>query len=196
MLSETFKLCICANGIEDISECYSNIIKNITAFEGRRLIFIDDESGRFETLMNGYENSTYIKDIESFDKTIEDLKPELNARLEQSGETSEQLFIVIPEFNGFFNMITDEQADFMRKIFKYIDSPKSGIYFICGFNVNGMKINDRLFMSLVVNAENYIICPDSYEKAYSKIETLSLIPSIKTKGCYFCTGSKTAEMRW
>lgn len=30
------------------------------------------------------------------------------------------------------DMITNEQAAFMRKVFQYIDAPQYGIYFICG----------------------------------------------------------------
>ena len=93
-------------------------------------------------------------------------------------------------------MITNEQAAFMRKVFQYIDAPQYGIYFICGFNVNGAKNNDRLFMSLVVNAENYILCPNCYENASAKIETLPLVPDVKSHSCYFCLKEKNVEIRW
>ena len=138
----------------------------------------------------------YISGATALDEFIEELKPELNARLEEPGRQHEQLFIVISEFNDFFDMITNEQAAFMRKVFQYIDAPQYGIYFICGFNVNGAKNNDRLFMSLVVNAENYILCPNCYENASAKIETLPLVPDVKSHSCYFCLKEKNVEIRW
>ena len=84
----------------------------------------------------------------------------------------------------------------MRKVFQYIDDPKYGIYFICGFDVNGEKNNDRLFMSLIVNAENYVICGNSYEKASQKIESLMAIRNVRQDSSYLCLKDKSVEIRW
>ena len=84
----------------------------------------------------------------------------------------------------------------MRKVFQYIDSPQYNICFVCGFNVNGEKNNDRLFMSLVVNAENYVLCSNCYENASAKIETLPLVSDVKSHSSYFCLGEKIVEIRW
>ena len=93
-------------------------------------------------------------------------------------------------------MITNEQADFFRLVFRHINSPDYGICFICGFNVNANKNNDSLFMSLIVNAENYLICPDAYDRASEKIEKLPVIHEIKQSKYYLCIDEKTAEIRW
>ncbi len=61
---------------------------------------------------------------------IDELKPQLNSRLENPNGQHEQLFIIVSEFNAFFGMITDEQAAFMRKVFQYIDSPEYQICFM------------------------------------------------------------------
>lgn len=196
LLSEDYKICICANDTESMTGCYGNVLKNIVQYDGRRLVFIDDDSGTYRNVTEEYPSCRYISGATALDAFIEELKPDLNARLEMNGESREQIFIVIAEFNGFFNMITDEQATFMRKVFQYIDSPQYGICFICGFDVNGDKNNDRLFMSLVVNAENYLICSNCYDKAASKIETLPIIQDAKTRSCYFCLKEKKVEVRW
>ena len=90
----------------------------------------------------------YIRGTTALDSFIEDLKPELNLRLEKPDEQHEQLFIIISEFNAFFDMITNEQAAFMRKVFQYIDSPQYNICFVCGFDVNGEK-NELSYINTV-----------------------------------------------
>lgn len=195
-LSEDYKICICANDTGSMAECYRNVLRNIVQYDSRRLVFIDNENGTFRNVTKEYPSCRYISGAIALDTFIEELKPDLNARLETNGEPREQIFIVIAEFNEFFNMITDEQAAFMRKVFQYIDSPQYGICFICGFDVNGDKNNDRLFMSLVVNAENYLICSNCYDKAALKIETLPIVQDAKSHSCYFCLKEKNVEVRW
>lgn len=195
-LSEDYKVCICANDTDSLGKFYGTILMNIAQYSNRRLVFIDDDNGTFRNIVDECSSCQYISGATALDEFIEELKPELNARLEEPGRQHEQLFIVISEFNDFFDMITNEQAAFMRKVFQYIDAPQYGIYFICGFNVNGAKNNDRLFMSLVVNAENYILCPNCYENASAKIETLPLVPDVKSHSCYFCLKEKNVEIRW
>lgn len=195
-LSEDYKVCICANDTESLGKFYRNILMNISQYSNRRLVFIDDDNGTFRNIVDECPLCQYVSGATALDAFIEELKPELNARLEAPEEQHEQLFIVVSEFNDFFNMITDEQAAFMRKVFQYIDAPQCGICFMCGFNVNGDKNNDRLFMSLVVNAENYILCPNCYDKASAKIETLPLVPDAKSLSCYFCLKEKNVEIRW
>ncbi len=195
-LSEDYKLCSCANSREQLMAFYDAVLSNAVQYSNRRIVFIDDDSRTFESVVDGYSACQYISGSTALDRFIEELKPELNARLEEPTGQHEQLFIVVSEFNDFFDMITNEQAAFMRKVFQYIDSPQYGIFFLCGFNVNGEKNNDRLFMSLVVNAENYVLCPDCYETASAKIETLPLVSDVKSHSCYFCLKEKNVEIRW
>ncbi len=192
----SYRLGVCAEDMSAMEECYRNILKNITAFENRRLVFIDDESASFEGVAKEFSNCRYINGVSAIDSFIDDIKPELNTRLSEENARAEQLFIVIAEYNKFFAMITDEQAAFMRKVLKYMDSPQYGIFFICGFDVNGEKSNDGLFVSLLVNTDNHLICPYSYEKASSKIETLPIISDLKQNNCYLCIDDKSVAIRW
>lgn len=195
-LSEDYKVCVCANSTEQLMSFYRTVLPNVTPYSNRRLVFIDNDSRTFENIVDGCSDSLYISGSAALDRFIEELKPELNSRLEEPAGQYEQLFIVVSEFNSFFDMITNEQAAFMRKIFQYIDSPQYRICFLCGFNVNGEKNNDRLFMSLVVNAENYVLCPDCYVAASTKIESLPLVSDVKSHSCYFCLKEKNVEIRW
>lgn len=195
-LSKDYKLCICANDNLNLGEFYRTLFMNISQYNNRHLVFIDDEKCTFKDIADNKSTCQYISGTVAFDEFIEELKPELNARLEKVDEQWKQLFIVISEFNDFFDMISNEQAAFMRKVFQYIDNPQYRIYFICGFNVKGAKNNDRLFMSLVVNAENYIFCPNSYENAFEKIEKLPLVREVDCHSCYFCLKEKNVEIRW
>ncbi|MBR3722526.1 MAG: hypothetical protein IKN12_07135, partial [Selenomonadaceae bacterium] len=195
-LLEGHKLGICADDLVGLDECYRNIFKSITSFDRRRLVLINDESSSFVNLSKEFSSCMYISGVSALDGFIDDIKPELNARLTEKEAREEQLFIVISEYNKFFSMITDEQAAFMRKVMQYIDSPQYGIYFICGFDVNGDKSNDRLFMSLLVNTDNHLICPFSFEKASSKIESLPVITDPKPTNCYFCVDDKNVAIRW
>ena len=195
-LIDGYKLGICSDDMSGMEECYRNIIKNIISFDNRRLVFIDDESSTFRNLSTEFPSCMYIDGVSSLDNFINDIKPELNARLSEEDARKEQLFIVISEYNRFFSMITDEQAAFMRKVLQYIDSPQYGIYFICGFDANGEKSNDRLFVSLLVNTETHLICPYSYEKASSKIETLPIVNDLKPNNCYLCIDDKSVAIRW
>lgn len=195
-LSEEYKVCVCANDTSQMGEFYNTMLQSITQYSNRRFVFIDDDNGTFRSVLEAHPECQYISGITAFDSFIEDLKPELNLRLEKPDEQHEQLFVIISEFNAFFDMITNEQAAFMRKVFQYIDSPQYNICFVCGFNVNGEKNNDRLFMSLVVNAENYVLCQNCYENASAKIETLPLVTDVKSHSCYFCLKEKNVEIRW
>lgn len=195
-LSEDYKVCVCANDYEGLSKFYSSALSNMAQYSDRRLVFIDDDNGMFRSVVEEFPSCQYICGTTAFDTFIEELKPELNSRLEALDEQHDQLFIIISEFNSFFDMITDDQAAFMRKVFQYIDSPQYRICFMCGLNVNRDKNNDRLFMSMVVNAGNYVLCPDCYENASIKIETLPLVPAVKSHSCYFCLREKNVEIRW
>lgn len=195
-LSEDYKVCICAKGKEHLKSFYRNVLKNVSQYSNRHVIFIDDEDNTFEKIVEENPNCQYISGITAVERFIEELKPELNERLEKSNEGYKQIFIIISEFNDFFNMITNEQAMFMRKVFKYIDSAQYKICFMCGFDVNGEKNNDRLFMSLVVNAENYVLCPNSYTDASAKIENLPTVLDVKSHSCYFCHKENNVEIRW
>lgn len=195
-LSEEYKVCVCTNDISKMADFYNAMLKNMTQYSNRRIVFIDDDNGTFRDVLEVHPECQYISGTTALDSFIENLKPELNLRLENPDAQHEQLFIIVSEFNAFFDMITNDQAAFMRKVFQYIDSPRYNICFVCGFDVNGEKNNDRLFMSLVVNAETYVLCPNCYENASAKIETLPLVSDVKSHSCYFCLGEKNVEIRW
>lgn len=195
-LYEDYKVCVCADKAEDLEKCYRGILSNGMRYGNRRFVFIDDDRGIFRNMVGEFHGCRYIRGATEFDLFIEEWKTELNSRLETPGEQHDPLFIIFSEFNGFFDMITDDQAAFMRKVFRYIDSAQYRICFLCGFDVNGSKNNDSLFMSLVVNAENYVFSPDSYKKAAAKIETLPLIPAVNNRSSYLCLREKSIETRW
>ena len=195
-LSEEYKVCVCANEFSKMASFYNTMLQNMTQYGSRQFVFIDDDIGTFRDVLEAHPECQYISGTTALDSFIATLKPELNLRLEKPDGQHEQIFVIISEFNAFFDMITDEQAAFMRKIFRYIDSPQYNICFVCGFDVNGDKNNDRLFMSLIVNAGNYVLCPNCYEGASAKIETLPLVPDMKSHSCYFCLGEKNVEIRW
>ena len=195
-LSENQKLGLLASDDVSMSSCYGNLLKRISEFDNRRIIFIDDNAETFKNIAGTMINCSYVSNITDLDALIDKLKPELNARLDSIENCYEQLFIVVAEYSKFFDMITDEQAAFMRKLVTYIDSPSYGIYFVCGYNVNCEKNNDKLFMSLLVNAENYLICPGSYDVATTKIESLPLISGALPNEMYFCASGKNVAVRW
>lgn len=195
-LSQEYKVCVCANDTEGLGDFYRTALSNMAQYGNRRLVFIDNDNGKFRDIVDECPSCQYISGTTALEGFIEKLKPELNSRLEAPADQHDQLFIIIAEFNEFFDMITDNQAAFMRKVFRYIDSPQYGICFVCGFNVTRDKNNDCLFMSLVVNAENYVLCPNCYENASAKIETLPLVPDAKSHSCYFCLKEKNVEIRW
>ena len=193
-LPETYRLCVCADGAEDLRVFWQRFLANIGRFSDRETVFIDD--GTYRRTAEEFPSCRYIEEKTALDDFIEELKPELNARLEAPERHTWRLFIVIPDFNRFFDMITDEQAAFIRKVLRYIDDPAYRIFFACGFDVNGSKNNDKIFMSLIVNPDHYVICPGCYEKAAAKIENLPLITGIGDRKCYFCAGDKNTEIRW
>lgn len=195
-LSEDYKVCVCANESKMLGAFYRVFLQNMARYGDRRMVFIDDNDGTFKNIAEECSACQYISGVAALATFIDELKPELNARLDAPNDQHDQLFILIPEFNAFFSMITDEQADFMRKVVRYINDPKYRICFVCGYDVSGNKNNDRLFMEFVVNAENYILCPNSYEKTSEKIETIPLILSANARDAYFCMKEKYIDMRW
>ena len=195
-LLEDYKACVCADGNEMLGEYYKVLLQNIERHGQRHVALIDNSKRIYRNIAERCTVCQYVSGVEALDTFIDELKPELNARLDTPGEHHEQLFILIPEFNAFFDMITNEQAEFMRKVVRYINDPQYRICFVCGYDVNGSKNNDRLFMEFVVNAENYILCPNSIEKASAKIETMPLIFAANSKDSYFCKQEKNIEVRW
>lgn len=195
-LSRDNTVCICAKNEDDLADSYKVLIRRLTEYQDREIVFIDDDSRKYEYVVECFEKCSYVSGSSEFESFSNSLKPELNERLENEKSREKQIMIIISEFNDFFEMITDDQAAFMRKIFQYINSPEYGMTFICGFNVYGNKSNDRLFMSMVVNARNYILCRDTYEQAVTKIETLPTIHEIKNSNMYICVKDKVAEIRW
>lgn len=195
-LSENYKVCVCANKNEMLRAFYRVLQQSIARYNNRQIVFIDDYKEVFKSIAEECSECKYVSGVTDLDAFIDELKPALNARLASPEDHHDQLFIFIHEFNAFFDMITDEQAAFMRKVVHYINDPKYKICFVCGFNVDGNKSNDRLFMEFVVNAGNYILCPNSYGKASAKIETMPLIPTVNERDTYFCLKEKNIEIRW
>ena len=195
-LAEDYKVCVCSDGIDMLKTYYKILLQSIEKYDHRHTVVIDDSNSTFKSLVEKHTAFQYINAVAELDTFIETLKPELNARLDTPGDHHDPLFILIPEFNTFFDMITNEQAEFMRKVVRYINDPQYRIYFICGYDVSGCKNNDRLFMEFVVNAGTYVLCPNSYEKASEKIETMPLISATNTKDTYFCKNEKNIEIRW
>lgn len=195
-LTDENTVCICAKDNTALDEYYTSLLRRESAYSDRIIVVIDDDNRQFENLAEEIQNCRYISGATELDRFINDLKPELNSRLESKNAREQQMIIIVGEFNAFFDMITDEQASFWRKVFQYIDSPEYRITFICGFVVFGEKKNDRLFMSMIVNARNYVLCEGSYETAVSKIETLPTIYNVKATDCYICLSDKIIEIRW
>jgi len=190
-----FKLVVCADTAADLLDYYKYAIKNILSKSNRRVVFIDNDEAYYGAISTEYASCKYIKGGDELSAFFEELKPELNARLEKEGNADDKLFIIISNYNGFFEMMTDEQAVFMRKVTKHINAAKYGICFICGFNVNDERNNDRLFIDLVINAENYVICPNSCEKVIEKIENFPLIPDVRPTDSYFCQKDRSTKIR-
>lgn len=195
-LSQDNTICVCANDEGSFADSYKALLERMVEYQDREIVFIDDDERKYESLAEAFSTCRYVNGSTAFEKFTNSLKPELNARLENEDARKRQMIIIISEFNSFFDMITNDQAAFMRKVFHYIDSPDYGITFICGFNVHGEKNNDRLFMSLIVNARNFILCANSYEQAAAKIETLPTIHGIKNSSMYICLKEKVTEIRW
>lgn len=183
-LQDHFKVGVNTDGHLSLSKVYKNLLSDIENYDDRELTFIDFSEKSFNDLIDD-SKYRYINSIESLDEFIEELKPELNDRLEKNPlVVSKRHFIVISDFNAFFDQITDEQAMFMRKVMKYIDNPEYNITFITGFNVNNTKYNDSLFLNLVVKADYHIFGPNSYKKATEKIEDIPIVENLKPNNYY------------
>lgn len=195
-LDEKFKTSILADDVGDLRVYYAKIIASISTYENRRIVLIDDELKNYEDICAAYDNCQYLSSIEEVDTFIENIKAELNDRLDGTDKCKERLFIIIPDFNSFFNMITDEQADFVRKLVKYINAPKYGVQFFTGYNVQCDKLLDRSFHELIVNAQSSIICPGAYKTAAEKLEKIPAIYDVKKNSAYFAVEDCVAEIRW
>ena len=195
-LEEDYKLCICANGDNNLKYYLSRLLSTINKYEKKKIIFFDDVLGKYQDITSPFDYVTYIKGEKEFESNIPSLKNELNSRLSDKNQCCVPLFIVVPEFNQFFNMITDEQAGLMRKIMQLFTSPAYKVVFICGFDTNGKKNNDRLYLELIVNSKNFIISPCCYDEALLNIETLPLIRNIENRKAYVCLKDKIGVIRW
>jgi hypothetical protein len=193
--TKDFKLAVCADGIADLIGFYSKLIKNIMDNPTNRLVLIDGGRECFDTIIAD-SNCKYIKSSDELSEFFEEIKPELNDRLENNGNGMAKLFLLIPDYNRFFEMVADEQADFMRKITRHINAPVYGIYFICGFDINKEKSGDSLFFDLLIEAENYVLCPRSYPKVGSKITGIPVIKDARSTDSYFCQRDKNVKIRW
>ncbi len=195
-LREERNLCICASGTADLSTAFDRLMRSAAAYPERRFVLIEDGRGTLEAGAQHCPNCRRIQNSEQLDQFIEQIKQELNDRLADEQAREKRMLLIIAEFNTFFEGISDEQAAFLRKVLRYIDSAKYGITFICGFDVDGDKSNDSLFMNLVVRAGNYLFCPDSSARAEEKVESLPRIPELKAGSAYLCLQGKETEIRW
>ena len=195
-LDEKFKTSVLADDIGALRVYFAKIIASISTFDNRRIVLLDNELKHFEDICDEYVNCQYLSSVQDVDVFIESIKAELNDRLDGTGKCKEWLFIIIPEFNGFFNMITDEQADFVRKLVKYINQSKYGVQFFTGYNVQSDKLLDRSFHELIVNAQSSIVAPGAYEAATEKLEKMPAIYGAKRNSAYFTIDDCVAEIRW
>lgn len=194
-LEESSNVCICAANQNALTDRFQETLRSIFMQENRDVVLIDSRSGILAPAAQAFPACRYIQSPEDLDDWIELLKPELNCRLEDETSRSRHLFVLIAEFHAFFDEITDQQAAFLRKVFRYIDSPKYGISFICGFDVNGGYNLDSLFINLVSGVENYLIAPGCYEAA-AAIGTLPVIHQARKDTGYFLAGCKAVEIGW
>jgi S-DNA-T family DNA segregation ATPase FtsK/SpoIIIE len=193
--AQDFKLVVCADNSDDLLNYYGKLIKNIMVTPSNQVAVIDDDEGRFsEIALNN--DCKYIKGCDELSAFFEEIKPELNTRLDNNGSDESRLFFVIPDYNKFFSMVTDEQADFMRKITRHINSPVYRVYYVCGFDVSKEKSGDSLFFDLVAEAENYVLCPRSYSKASIKVPGLPYIHDVRASDSYFCQRERYVKIRW
>lgn len=195
-LDEKFKTSVLADDIGDLRVYFAKIIASISTFDNRRIVLLDNELKHFEDICDMHANCQYLSSVQDVNVFIGSIKAELNDRLDGTDKCKERLFIIIPEFNGFFNMITNEQADFVRKLVKYINQPKYGVQFFTGYNVQSDKLLDRSFHELIVNAQNSIVGPGAYEAAAEKLEKMPAIYGAKRNSAYFTIDDCVAEIRW
>lgn len=195
-LSQEDRVCVCFDGVESASAYYQYLMQTIARYSGRRMVLLDDERARFARLAKDVPSCRYICGSAELDLFLEEWKPQLNARLEDPSGEHDRLFVLVADYTAFFEMISDEQAAFLRKVFRYIDSPRYGITFLCGFCVHENKSNDRLFLSMIVHAKNYLICPNCYNEAVARIETLPLVQNPNSPNALLCLDGKSTEVRW
>ena len=195
-LAESDRVCICTKNQEDLNLRFQKMLHDIFSQEGRTVVLIDNESGQLAKITKQFPACRYVRGQAELDALIEDLKPELNGRLEDEANCRHDIFILIGEFHSFFDEITDQQATFLRKVFRYIDEPKYRMHFICGFDVKGGHSLDSLFISLVSGVRNYLIGPDCYEEAMVSIGSLPVIRNVKKNVGYLCMDEKITEIGW
>ena len=195
-LAVSDRVCICAESREELATRIQETLGYIFRQKGRSAVLIDDDEGRMEAIAGAFPACRYVRGGAALDALIEDMKPELNARLEDEEARRKDIFVLIGEFHAFFDGMTDLQAAFMRKVFRYIDAPRYGMHFLCGFDVRGGHSLDSLFISLVSGVDNYLLSPDSYEGAAAVIETMPALRNLKKNAAYLCIGDRASEIRW
>ena len=106
--SEDYRVCICTKNLNDLKKFYKEFLESCVQYNDRKIYFIDGEKGDLQSIADGQPLCKYICDKSSVNEMIEELRPELNARLETPEYHHRELIIIISEFNEFFNMISDE----------------------------------------------------------------------------------------
>lgn len=94
-MSEEYKVCVCANDISQMADFYNAMLQNMAQYSNRRIVFIDDDNSTFRDVLEVHPECQYISGTSALDSFIEDLKPELNLRLEKPDAHHKQLFIIV-----------------------------------------------------------------------------------------------------
>ncbi len=194
-LREEYRLCLCADGLQGLAGCFATVLGSLSRQKNGSVVLLDSEERAMAGLARRYSFCRYLSTVQEIDGWIEELKPDLNRRLEEEKARSSRLFILTGEFHRLFSMITDEQAAFLRKVVQYMNDPQYGVCFLCGLDVSREKSNDRLFLELAVRAGNYLFAPGNFGKALTRIEGLPLAPDMETSSAVVCLRGKIAEIR-
>lgn len=99
-LSEEYKVCICADSTYDLSKVYKTIVDDILKYEDR-IAFVIDSNYMLKNIADKQSRIRYLNGSEAFNDFIEEIRSELNRRLEESDLQHQKIFILIPEFNDF-----------------------------------------------------------------------------------------------
>ena len=194
-LRDEYKLCLCADSVQELTRCFAAVLDSLFQQKNGRVVLLDSEERAMSELAQQHPSCHYLSTVQEIDNWIEEMRPELNGRLENENACSSRLFIVTCELHRLFSMITNEQAAFLRKVVQYINDPQYGVYFLCGLDVSREKNNDRLYLELVVHAGNYLFSPGSFEKALTRIEGLPLVPEMEPDCAAVCLRGKIAEIK-
>ncbi|MCF0260278.1 MAG: ATP-binding protein, partial [Erysipelotrichaceae bacterium] len=188
-LKNQYKLCLNYSDPSEASQIWAQILKNMDRMKDPILCSIcmkGEDSPLGQALGKMNLDASAGGSTEDVDEIISLLREQLNQRFANEGADYPPLFILIDDFNCFFEQITDEQEDFFRKLVSLVDDPMYQTFFITGFDVNSDRILDYLFMELAVKAKNHILGSDCYEKACRQNEALPAVPDYSGSSIWLC----------